>query len=222
MSEAARGDAPFGAGGVQPYELALQSKASRLVLRGVDDNTEVVLDVARFLTAPSAAECKIVRSLPGPILDLGCGPGRMLQAAYSAGHPALGVDISAESIAIAHARGLQARHCSVFDELPDEGGWGAAMLVDGNVGIGGDPLRLLRRCANLIRPGGTLLIEAHPEPRRDRRFNAVLVGEDGQPSGPFPWAEVGARQLRSLGPNVGLTYLHTRRVGRRRFALLRS
>jgi len=39
---------------------------------------------------------------------------------------------------------------SVFDALPAEGRWHTALLADGNVGIGGDPIRLLSRLRGLI------------------------------------------------------------------------
>jgi len=39
------------------------------------------------------------------------------------------------------------------------GRWAHVLLADGNVGIGGDVVALLRRCAELVRPGGTVVVE---------------------------------------------------------------
>ncbi|MDP9442781.1 MAG: hypothetical protein M3P34_11540, partial [Actinomycetota bacterium] len=48
---------------------------------------------------------------------------------------------------------------SVFGALPGEGRWATALLIDGNIGIGGDPVALLRRVAELLRPAGVVLVE---------------------------------------------------------------
>ena len=50
----------------------------------------------------------------------------------------------------------------VLGPLPGEGTWDHVLLADGNIGIGGDPLRLLHRAAHLLRPGGTVLVETDP------------------------------------------------------------
>ena len=57
---------------------------------------------------------------------------------------------------------------SVFDRLPGERRWGTVLLLDGNIGIGGDPVRLLRRCADLVRPRGQVLAEVGRDLATDR------------------------------------------------------
>ena len=47
----------------------------------------------------------------------------------------------------------------VFDDVPREGRWGTALLADGNVGISGDPVHLLRRVRQLLQPGGRAVVE---------------------------------------------------------------
>lgn len=179
-----------------PYEQALRMPSGPLMLHDAVQARITRVDIDRFLGAPAEPERRLIEGLAGPVLDIGCGPGRMLHAALSAGLRALGVDISPAAVEIAHARGLPAVHGSVFDPLPDEGQWGAALLLDGNVGIGGDPAALLARCAALLRPGGRIVVETHAERHRDRRFHGVLSNADGVRSAPFPWAEVGRRALR--------------------------
>ena len=222
MTDAALGyeEARFGAGGREPYERVLRRSSGRLHLRGAHDGGRRELDVLRFLTGPTRAERRLLSYLDGPLIDLGCGPGRMLQAAKQVGLHAVGVDISAASVEIARERGLDAVHRSVFDPLPAEGEWGAALLIDGNIGIGGDPARLLSRCVSLIKPGGSVLVEVHRDLRRDSRFTAVLVDEQDDASLPFPWAEVGLRPLRSYAQRSGLRLAGEHRIDRRVIARL--
>src|SRR4051812_40200092 len=95
----------------------------------------------------------------GPVLDVGCGPGRLAAGLLARGLPALGVDIAPSAVAQARARGATALLRSVYERLPGEGRWTTVLLADGNVGIGGDPYRLLSRVGELLAPAGALLVE---------------------------------------------------------------
>lgn len=162
------------------------------------------LDVERFLAAADADDAEAVTGATGPVLDIGCGPGRLVHAAIMAGHLALGIDISPTAVEIAQENGLPVLRRSVFHALPAEGTWGTALLIDGNIGIGGDPEALLARCAELVRAeGGRVRVETHPDPLRDRRFQGVIVDELRRESLPFPWAEVGASSLRGHARRTG-------------------
>ena len=46
-------------------------------------------------------------------------------------------------------RGAPALCRSVFDPLPAEGRWAAVLALDGNIGIGGDPVAFLDRMRHL-------------------------------------------------------------------------
>jgi SAM-dependent methyltransferase len=165
----------------------------------------VRLDVERFLAGADASDAAALAAATGPVLDIGCGPGRFVHAAIMAGHLTLGIDISETAVRIAQEHGLPVLCRSVFQELPGEGTWGTALLIDGNIGIGGDPVILLRRCAELIRDGdGRILVETHPDPARDRVFVGVLVDDLDHESPPFPWAEVGVRALHGYASAAGL------------------
>lgn len=108
----------------------------------------------------------------GPVLDIGCGRGRFVHAAIMGGHLTLGIDVSESAVRIAQEHGLPVLCRSVFQELPGEGTWGTALLLDGNIGIGGDPVALLRRCAELVRDDdGRILVEA---PRGGRATAGTL------------------------------------------------
>ena len=50
----------------------------------------------------------------------------------------------------------------MFGDVPCAGRWRTALLLDGNVGIGGAPVALLRRTRELLAPGGAALVELDP------------------------------------------------------------
>jgi hypothetical protein len=90
--------------------------------------------------------------------------------------------------------GAPALRRSVFDPLPGQGRWATVLLADGNVGIGGLPGRLLHRCAQLLAPGGQILIEAEPG-NIDEQQTAWLEHPDGRRGPDFPWARMGTEAL---------------------------
>jgi hypothetical protein len=95
-------------------------------------------------------------------------------------------------------------HRDVFATLPGEGWWHHVLLADGNIGIGGDPLRLLRRCAALLRPGGTMLVEAG-QPGSGLWRGAARLQVIGSVAGPwFPWAVAELPVLTALAALAGL------------------
>lgn len=200
--------AAFGEGGQAPYERALTSRdGGRLRLRAVGDassSAASVVDVARFTASADGVDVEILDRTAGSVLDLGCGPGRMVRAAIDAGRRALGIDVSASAIGMARADGLPVVQASVFDALPREGGWDTVLLLDGNLGIGGDVAALLRRAAALMAPDGRIVVEAHRRRTHRREFDAVLVDDEGGASDPFPWAEMGVDPLLRTARTVGL------------------
>lgn len=210
--------AGFGAGSTEPYARALRTQTGALHLHAVAERTRTPLDVARFLGEPDDVDARIARSVPGPVLDVGCGPGRMVRATLDAGREALGLDVSGAAVEIARGRGLPVQQGSVFEPVPREGSWQSVLLIDGNIGIGGDPTALLARCVQLLHPGGCVLIETHPDRRRDRSFEGVLRDAEGGSSLPFPWAEVGRRPLRRHARRAGLALVHQWRADGRHFA----
>jgi SAM-dependent methyltransferase len=204
--------AAFGLGLARPYERALRDPSRTLHLHEYGGEhsvgglpAPVRLDVDRYRSAADEVDARTVREVHGPLLDVGCGPGRLVKAAILAGRLALGIDISAEAVRIAQNQGLPVLCRSVFQDLPGEGTWGAALLIDGNIGIGGDPTSLLARCSELLRPGGRVLVETHDDPHHDHVFEGVLVDDLARSSLPFPWAEVGAVSLRRYANDAGLT-----------------
>ncbi|GAA4735721.1 class I SAM-dependent methyltransferase [Amnibacterium soli] len=186
----------FGAGGAEPWAAALRGASTALALVSEDPAVPVEhLDVARWTAPADEADRSALDDLAGPLLDVGCGPGRMVRAALDAGLQAWGVDADPVAVATCRAIGLPVLRRSVFDRLPLEGAWSALLLLDGNVGIGGDVPAMLARCRALLRPGGALVVEAHPDRTRDAAALRRVRDAAGGVSEAFPWSQVGEPAL---------------------------
>lgn len=211
-------DRAFGGGDLEPYDRALVDPDRALYL--VDsDGTRDTIDVAKFLASADVHDGQALSRARGPVIDLGCGPGRLVHAAILRGHVALGIDASVVAVRIAQEQGLPVLRRSIFQGLPGEGTWGTAMLIDGNIGIGGDPVELLKRCAELVlgHGHGRVLAETHPDSSRDRVFEATVIDDLGRSSLPFPWAEVGIHALNEHAAAAGLVFIQTWVHGDRTF-----
>ncbi|MGW2787733.1 class I SAM-dependent methyltransferase [Streptomyces populi] len=172
-----------------PYGRALRIGQGPLHLRRLAPQREgaaelLPLDVERFCAAPDAADLEVLLRCVGPVLDVGCGPGRLVSALARRGVPALGVDISPAAVARTRHEGGAALRRSVFDRLPGEGHWSSVLLMDGNIGIGGDPAALLGRLRALPSPGGRLLVEADAEDL-DERLTVCVEDAHGRHGRPF-------------------------------------
>lgn len=200
----------FGAGGTEPYARALRDDSSLLYLHDARDvllDLRVpvrTMDVGRWSADADEVDMTLLRAVTGPLLDVGCGPGRMVRAALQLGMVALGVDVAPAAVELARSFGLPVLERSVFASLPREGRWQTVLLVDGNIGIGGDVEALLARCAQLITSDGEIVVEIHPDASRDHRFVARLTDAVGQASDEFPWAEMGLGPLTATAESLGL------------------
>jgi SAM-dependent methyltransferase len=162
----------------------------------------------------------LARAAP-PVLDIGCGPGRHVLALAERGKIALGIDLTPPVVALARRRGAPVLHRSVFARVPGAGRWRTALLLDGNVGIGGDPVGLLRRVAALLCRDGAALVELEP-PGRAGRVTTARLELDGS-SGPwFPWTQLSIEELAGVATSSQMIVTETWRRGSRWFAELRK
>lgn len=209
----------FGAGRGEPYlhHLARRHPAS-LALRSADGSSRP-LDAGSWVRPAGRADLTVLDRVAGPVLDVGCGPGRMLHAARRRSLPALGIDVAPHAVEHARRDGALALRRSVFDRLPLEGRWRSLLLMDGNIGIGGDPVALLARVRQLLDPRGRVVVELAAPGAGLTRTRAVLSC-DGIRSRPFDWAVVGADAAPSLAAEAGLQVSATHATGERFYAVL--
>jgi SAM-dependent methyltransferase len=161
----------------------------------------------RWVGSADAVDERALRDLQGPVLDVGCGPGRHLHALARRGIFGLGVDLSSVAVGMARGAGSRAIVASIFDELPQSGEWRSALLLDGNIGIGGDPTRLLHRVGELLAPGGQIVVELAAPGMRSGSMTMRLEIDDTISSW-FPWAEVAATEISALAGGAGLHVLN--------------
>ncbi|MFI6144676.1 class I SAM-dependent methyltransferase [Streptomyces sp. NPDC051109] len=202
-----------------PYSDAVRTGRGPLFLRR-SDGWLLPLDVERWCAEADAADSTVLARCEGPVLDIGCGPGRLVAALTRLGQPVLGVDVAPEAVARTVRTGGSALCRSVFDPLPSEGRWGTVLLIDGNIGIGGDPGALLRRASRLAAPGGTLLVEVATVDVDERVEVHVEDGNGGRGT-PFPWARLGTGALRAQAADAGWTRAVPWRAAGRAFVQLR-
>jgi SAM-dependent methyltransferase len=162
----------------------------------------------------------LLASVRGPVLDVGCGPARMVRAAIAMGLEVLGLDVSPTAVELGRENGLPMHEGSIFESLPGEGAWHTVLLVDGNVGIGGDVSHLLVRCAELIAPDGEIVVELDSDAARDHRYTGRLVDIHGGSSEEFPWAEVGLNGVIRRSTDAGLAVRQAWSAGSRSFCRL--
>jgi SAM-dependent methyltransferase len=182
-----------------------------------DTGARIALDVARWRRDADASELTLLRMLPAPVLDVGCGPGRITAALARAGRAVLGIDPSPTAIDEARETGAPVLGRSVFAPLPGEGRWASALLLDGNIGIGGDPVRLLHRLRVLLRPGGVVVADV--EEGGGCHHHVVRVSLHGRLGPRFPWATVGADAWPDLAGAGGLSEADVVVHEGRRFAI---
>jgi SAM-dependent methyltransferase len=228
---------PYGGGGVRGpgplradllYGRLLATAAQRVLgggpavrarVRSIDGSSEP-LALERWLGGLDAADRAVVAMAEAPVVDVGCGPGRHLAALAGAGKRALGVDLSPVAVQLARRRGGAAIPGDVFGAVPGAGRWRTALLLDGNVGIGGSPALLLRRTRELLAQGGIAIVELDPPGAPTFRTRIRIEAPDVV-SEWFAWARVGVDGIGPLARRAGLAHEDTLTAGGRWIALLR-
>jgi len=216
---------PGQAGWLSPgaaYARALSGETCAVVR---DDGTSSPLQAGRWLAAADEPDRELfVAPCAGPTLDVGCGPGRLVLALQQNGTAAHGIDVSREAVEHAQACGASVSRADVFSPLPEglpgHGGWAHVLLADGNVGIGGRPVRLLRRVRDLLGPGGQAHVELHTGADIGVTTRTLRLHVGGRHSTSFPWATVGPDAIGRLADQAGLLLLRLDVSGGRRVAVM--
>jgi SAM-dependent methyltransferase len=183
------------------------------------DGVGLTLPYERWLGPVDTVDEDLLSRARGPVIDLGCGPGRHLHALARRGIFALGVDISQAAVTLARDGGANALEACILGELPGAGTWQTALLLDGNIGIGGRPTELLARIGRLLAPGGRLLVELEAR-RPERRVLELRLESSTRESDWFPWAIVGAEEIAAVARRSGLPVAERWELGGRAFARL--
>lgn len=192
------------------------------------DGTRRQLPVARWAADADHRDEHLIAAVlaglhpGGRVLDAGCGPGRLTAALAAAGThlgtTTLGIDISTVAVGLARARGVEAARADVLapPRTLRHQPWDRVLLADGNLGIGGDPARLLRRAAALLAPGGRIVADvlAEGDVVRGPAWIESVDGFGAEVGGPVPWAWVGADAVERLGRQAGLYLSYLRGAGR--------
>jgi SAM-dependent methyltransferase len=176
--------------------VALRSTSGRLLQ----------LDGSRWVEPATAVDDRLLELVDGPVLDVGCGPGRHVLALAHRGVVTLGIDVSPPALALARRGGAPVLERSIFERIPATGRWGTALLLDGNLGIGGCPGTLLRRVRELLRRGGRMLVEL-AGPGEGPAVERVRFEADGMAGPWFSWAHVDADALHRVAGTAGLSVI---------------
>ncbi len=181
------------------FSRALQGHPCSVVGLGEEPQ---LLPMGDWTGSADASDMELLQHCVGATLDIGCGPGRLSAHLAMLGHDVLGIDVVHEAVLQTRSRGVTAMARDVFDELPREGQWQTALLADGNVGIGGDPVALLSRVRELLHPRGRVVVElAAPGSGHHSSWAELHCGD--LRSRPFKWSVVGAEAIAELAEEAG-------------------
>ena len=178
------------------------------------------LPLDRWVAPADETDIAVLEGVEAPVLDLGCGPGRHLAALRKAGKRGLGVDLSPVAVRLARGRGADAINGSLWSQVPRAGSWRTILLLDGNIGIGGAPILLLRRAAELLAPAGAIVVETDPRGAPTARVK-VRLEAPGVVSEWFRWARVGVDGVAEVAARAGLEVEAVRVLAGRTFVTLR-
>jgi SAM-dependent methyltransferase len=167
------------------------------------DGRVLALPVARWAGPVDSTDELLLDRAVGPVLDVGCGPGRLTAALHQRGVDVLGLELVEQIPVLVRRAGAPLWLGDVFSELPRVGHWRSVLLADGNLGIGGDAVRLLRRLRALLSPQGQILCELHPG--SEAPAGPVRLEGLGTTSSWFSWSLLGRSALPAAAAAAGLT-----------------
>jgi ubiquinone/menaquinone biosynthesis C-methylase UbiE len=162
------------------------------------------------LRARMKASLELLGEVPGEVLDVGMGPGRLAAALATRGWTVSGVDPSSEMVALARSRVPNAAAMTegTVESLPFAAVSFDAVVATGVLEYVHDRPRAFAEIARVLRPGGLAVLSA-PNPlaayaRSRRRIDGPLARAFRRPSPP-PGAEPLRRtELERLLADAGL------------------
>ena len=165
----------------------------------LSDGTSRPLALERYLGPADATDEPLLDGAGGPVLDVGCGPGRHLHALAApwrvrARRRPLGRSPSGWRVAAADTRS-SARSSTSFR---GRARGARALLLDGNIGIGGAPDAAAARLAALLRDDGEVLVGARPPGSTDRDCCGPARDAETASSAWFPWARVAFDDIETV------------------------
>jgi len=149
-----------------------------------------------------AAAMYLPRPAPGArVLDVGCGSGVLLARMKSLGWGACGVEVDANAVLAARARGLDIRHGQLAGCNFPENHFDAVHLSHVIEHVY-DPASLLRECHRVLKPGGALiLLTPNTTSWGHRRFKSAWLNLDP----PRHLILFNRKNFRSLAETSGFT-----------------
>ncbi len=153
--------------------------------------------------------------VPGRVLVLECGEGKLLSTLRRSGLSAYGIDERAELLDTAERSGLEVRHVSASEHLAGVApGSLSGLVLSGVVDRSGAHVRvsLLRQAAAALAKGGILAIASAGQELFDSESNVVEAElSDGRPYSPKVWehlaAKAGFTQVRTMAQDTSGAYL---------------
>jgi hypothetical protein len=93
--------------------------------------------------------------------------------------------------------------------------------MDGNIGIGGDVEALLRRCRELIRSDGMVIVEVEPDDQVNETTTLAVFDDAGGWTGAVSWARTGSAACARWAARAGLEVAEEWSAAGRAFLSLR-